>query len=185
MRRKKNTYALVYDIVIIVIGIFFAIVLSNLGFIDFFVSITKDYYILSSFIAGIFFTSAFTLAPSSVALASIAEKAPIPQVALWGGLGAMCGDLILFFFIRDRFYNDIVNSIKPKTIKHILRSFHFGFLKWIAPIVGALIIASPLPDEFGIALLSMSKVKTAVLMPVSFIMNALGIYLLITFASFI
>ena len=97
----------------------------------------------------------------------------------------MCGDLILFFFIRDRFYNDIVNSIKPKTIKHILRSFHFGFLKWIAPIVGALIIASPLPDEFGIALLSMSKVKTAVLMPVSFIMNALGIYLLITFASFI
>ncbi len=180
MRIRKNAYALLYDIIIISIGILLAIILSKFGFIDLFVSITKDYYILSSFIAGIFFTSAFTLAPSSIALAHIGVQAPIFSVALWGGLGAMFGDLILFFFIRDRLYKDIINTVKPRTVKHIMRSFHFGFLKWISPIIGAFIIASPLPDEFGIALLGMSKIKIAVLVPVSLAMNMLGIYLLLT-----
>ena len=74
-----------------------------------------------------------------------------------------------------------MNTIKPSKLRHIMHSFHFGFLKWLSPIIGALIIASPLPDEFGIAFLGMSKVKTAVLMPISFFMNLIGIYALIAF----
>jgi hypothetical protein len=183
MRIKKNAYSLIYDIVIIAIGILLAVILSKLGIIDFIVFSFDGYYAIASFVAGIFFTSAFTLAPSSIALSRIASHSPFMEVAIWGGLGAMCGDLILFFFIRDRFYDDLVKTMKPKTMKHILRSLHFGFLKWISPLLGAFIIASPLPDELGIALLGMSKVKTAILMPISFIMNVLGIYLLIIFAS--
>lgn len=186
MRRKGNSAAaLINDIVFIAIGIAIAILLSKLGFIDSFVYAVRDYYALASFIAGIFFTSAFTLAPSSVALAGIAEHAPIPGVALWGGLGAMCGDLVLFLFIRDRFYDDLLKAVRPKTVKHILHSLHFGFLRWLSPLIGAFVIASPLPDELGVAILGMSKVKTVVLMPLSFIMNTIGIYAFVSFASFI
>ena len=184
-RKKKNGYALVYDLVIISIGIIVAIILSKVGIIDSAVYLLKDYAIIASFITGIFFTSAFTLAPASIALVNISEHSTIHSVALWGALGAMCGDLILFFFIRDRFYADIVNMIKPSKVKHILHSFHFGFLKWLSPVIGALIIASPVPDEFGIVLLGMSKVRVSLLMPITFIMNALGIYLLIGFANLI
>lgn len=181
--RKKNGYALLYDIIIIALGIAVAIVLSKIGAIDAVIGVLKDYSILACFIAGIFFTSTFTIAPASVAIVHLAAEIPLPALAFWGALGAVCGDLVLFYFIRDRFAKDIMSAVKPSTIKHILHSFHFGFLKWLAPVLGALIIASPLPDEFGISLLGMSKVKTSVLIPVSFAMNYLGIYLLSGFAN--
>lgn len=183
---KKNSTrdgsALMHDVVMIAFGIAIAVILSKVGVIDFLVSSFKDYYIVASFVAGIFFTSAFTLAPASIALVHIAQSSPIHGVALWGGLGAMCGDLILFFFIRDRFAGDLMKAIKPSTLRYLLRSLHFGFLKWLSPVLGALIIASPLPDEFGITLLGMSKVRLIVLMPVALVMNMLGIYLLIQFS---
>ncbi len=179
---KKNAYALIHDIVMIAIGIAIAIFLSKIGAIDILVNALRDYYIFASFFAGIFFTSAFTLAPASISLIHIAQSAPAHSVIFWGGLGAMCGDMILLFFIKDRFAKDIMSAIKPSKMRHILRSFHFGFLKWLSPILGALIIASPLPDEFGIALLGLSKVKLGVLIPITLLMNMLGIYLLIQFS---
>jgi hypothetical protein len=149
------------------------------------IALLKDYYVVASFIAGVFFTSAFTLAPASIALVKLAEQAPLPWVALWGGLGAMCGDLILFFFIRDRFAEDLKHVVSKKLARSFMHTFHFGFLKWLSPVLGALLIASPLPDELGVSLMGMSKVRTAVLMPVSFVMNVLGIYLIVKVAGLI
>jgi hypothetical protein len=134
-------------------------------------------------VSGIFFTSAFTIAPASVALSHLAStSASIGIVAFWGALGAMCGDLMLFFFIRDRFADDLIASVKPSFAKHVLHSFHLGFLKWLSPLIGAAIIASPLPDELGLTLMGLSKTRVAVLLPVSFVMNMIGIYGLVWFA---
>lgn len=183
--RKKNGYALVVDVMIIATGIAVAVFLSKVGFIDSIISLFKEYYILAAFFTGIFFTSAFTIAPASIALIHLAEKFPLPSLALWGGLGAMCGDLILFLFIRDRFAEDLKRVIKPSRMKHILGSMHFGFMKWLSPVLGALIIASPLPDEFGILLLGMSKTRVVLLLPIAFIMNVIGIYLIVAFSQFL
>lgn len=182
---KKNGYALVRDVVMISVGILIAIVLTKLGFINVIVSWFSDYYYISSFLAGVFFTSIFTLAPASITLVHVAQSAPISGVVIFGGLGAMCGDLILFLFIRDHFAEHLKKVIKPRHIKFMLKSLHFGFMRWLSPIIGALIIASPLPDEFGITLLGMTKVKTVFLMPIAFLMNMLGIYLLIYFSNFL
>ena len=184
-RVRKSTYALVEDIIFIIIGIAIAIFLTETGLLSLFLSSFNNYNIFASFFVGIFFTSVFTLAPASIALANIAAESSVPSVALWGAVGAMCGDLILFFFIRDRFYVDIINVMKPSKVKKILHSFHFGFLKWLSPILGSIIIASPLPDELAISLLGMSKIKATVLMPIAFIGNYVGIYLLALFANFI
>ncbi len=181
-KQKKNAYALVRDVVMIAIGIALALILSKIGFIDYVVSFFKDYYVVSSFIAGMFFTSVFTIAPASVTLIHIAQNSPTSGVVFWGGLGAMVGDLILFLFIKDRFADHLKKSFKTSTVKHFMKSLHFGFMRWLSPVIGALIIASPLPDEFGITLLGMSKVKTIVLIPITFFMNMLGIYLLIEFS---
>ncbi len=180
--QKKNAYALVRDVVMIAIGIAVALILSKLGLIDYIVSLFKDYYVISSFLAGMFFTSVFTLAPASITLIHIAENSPIAGVVFWGGVGAMVGDLILFLFIKDRFAEHLKRTFKPSTVKYFMKSLHFGFMRWLSPIIGALLIASPLPDEFGITLLGMSKVKTVVLVPITFGMNMIGIYLLIIFS---
>ncbi len=184
-RQRKNAFALLRDVVMISIGIIIAILLSKLGIIDSVLSVFRDYYIVASFISGMFFTSIFTLAPASIALVHISETAPMVGVFFWGGLGAMFGDLILFLFIRDRFADDLKKVFRPSSTKYLLKSLHFGFMRWLSPVIGAIIIASPLPDEFGITLLGMSKMKVIVLMPIAFVMNMLGIYLLIEFSHFL
>ncbi len=184
-RQKKNAYALVYDIVIIAAGIAITFFLSRAGVVDEMIVAFTNHTILASFLAGIFFTSTFTIAPASVAIAHIAEHAPIPQVALWGALGAVVGDLILFLFIKDRFTDDLMSLVKPSTKRHILNSFHVGFMKWISPIIGTIIIASPLPDEFAVSILGMSKIKISLLIPLSFVGNVIGIYFIIGFANLI
>lgn len=182
LRRKKARNDLMKDFLFIFIGAILALALSYSGIIGGVIKLLGNTAI-ASFVSGIFWTSIFTIAPASVAFAHIAEYAPSIAVALWGGLGAMCGDLVLFFFIRDRFANDLIDSIKPKVAKHILNSFHLGFMKWLSPLLGALIIASPLPDELALTLMGLSKVRVAILIPVSFVMNTLGIYLIIWFSG--
>ena len=184
MTSARARAELTKDLILIVIGFGCALFLSKAGILDDIISVLGG-GVVASFFAGIFFTSAFTLGPATVALTHIASYTPISVVALWGGLGALCGDLVLFFFIRDRFTDDLMRALKPSFVKHLMRSLHFGFLKWLSPVIGALIIASPLPDELGVALMGLSKTRLAVLVPVSFTMNMLGIYLVGWFANLI
>lgn len=183
MRLKKARKELIKDILFVLIGAVVAIILSRFGFIDWFVNIIGN-QVFSSFFAGLFFTSIFTIAPSSVALVNI-TNASMLTVAFWGALGALCGDLILFYFIRDRFAENLVASIRPSVTRYILSSFHLGFMKWLSPVLGALIIASPLPDELGLTLLGISKTRISILIPISFVMNFIGIIALLYFASVI
>lgn len=182
MRKKNSQHELTKDIIFIVIGAVVALILSDLGIIGHIVSLFGSTEV-ASFVAGMFFTSVFTIAPASIALGNIATHGAGHVVALWGALGAVCGDLILFYFIRDRFSDDFMNSFGSVFMKHVARSFHVGFFKWISPLAGALIIASPLPDELGITLLGFSKTRTMTLIPISFIGNILGIYLIIWFGT--
>ncbi|MEK7574912.1 MAG: hypothetical protein AAB511_01655 [Patescibacteria group bacterium] len=175
MKRKLR---LEKDLVVIILSIVAAYALVHLGVINNFLTATQEFRILGSFIAGVFFTSAFTIAPASVALAGLALGGPLFVVAFWGALGALCGDLILFFFIRDMFADDLMKSLRGFANRHFFSSFHLGFLKWFSPLIGGLIIASPLPDELGLTLMGLSKTRLAVLIPVSFVFNYIGILLL-------
>lgn len=132
-------------------------------------------HLIGNFVAGIFFTSSFTIAPAAVVLGQFSQTTPLLAVALVGAAGALLGDLILFFFIRDRVAEDIrklLNTPKLKRLRHI---FRLRFFRFLTPFIGAIIIASPLPDELGLALLGISRAPVALLVPVSFSMNFLGI----------
>jgi len=56
------------------------------------------------------------------------------------------------------------------------------FFTWLIPIAGAFIIASPLPDEIGISLMGLSKVKNWHFILITFLLNAIGIFLVVTLA---
>jgi hypothetical protein len=107
---------------------------------------------------------------------------PIWAVVLIGGLGAVIGDYIIFRFIRDRVTDDVEFLVK-KSVRHEWSLiFKKRLFRWLGPFIGALIIASPFPDEFGIALMGMAKLKDRIFLPLSFTFNALGI-LVIWFVS--
>lgn len=179
----KYTKRLQKDFVIILISILIAYALVYLGIVELLISQVKGFNILGSFIAGIFFTSVFTIAPASVALAGLINGGSLFSVAFWGAIGALFGDLLLFFFIKDVFAEDLLRFARSFWRKHFLGSFHFGFLKWLSPILGGFIIASPLPDELGLALMGLSKTRLLVLVPISFVCNFIGILALAFVAS--
>jgi hypothetical protein len=170
------------DFFIMIASIVFAVLLVETGILTNVLS-APQFKVLGSFIAGIFFTSAFTMAPAAIALGQSAEAYSPFWVALYGSMGALVGDLILLFLIRDSLNEDITALIKKMHIKKYLRGHHFGFLKWLSPLLGAVIIASPLPDEMGIALLGVSKIKMRYVVPISFVMNYIGILLIIGIAG--
>ncbi len=170
------------DLINVGVSVLIAWFLISSGALSHFLADTDTGRIFESFVVGIFFTSAFTLAPSAIFLGELSHHISPFTVALFGALGAMCGDLILFLYIRDRLADDIKAMFPKRAVRHFLNSFHLGFWKWLAPVLGALIIASPLPDEFGLSLLGLSRTRLAVLMPVAFVMNFLGILLVASVA---
>ena len=180
--RSQARRELAKDLLLIAVGAIIALFLSYSGIIGGIVGLIGN-TALSSFVSGVFFTSAFTIAPAAVALGSISLNGDPLTIAIWGAFGAMCGDLILFLYIRDRFDDDLVRSMKPSLARHFMHSLHFGFMKWLAPLVGALIIFSPLPDEMGLTLMGLSKTKVVILAPLSLVTNFLAIYGLVWFAQ--
>jgi hypothetical protein len=178
-KHKHSPQKIRRDLFLVVLSIIFAAVILQTGILEFFLNSTQQIEMLGSFIAGIFFTSVFTIAPASVAIAKLAATVPPLTLAFFGAFGAMIGDLIIFLFIRDSLADDIMSLIHIPEYRKVRHVFRMRMFRWVVPLIGALIIVSPLPDELGLAMMGMSKVRTSVMLPVTFILNFIAILLVI------
>lgn len=133
-----------------------------------------------AFIAGILFVSTFTVALGSVILLLLVESLSPLEIGLIAGLGAVVGDTVIFQFIRNKGLADEIKHLFEyfggDKISHLL---HTKYFSWTLPVVGALIIASPLPDELGVGLMGISKMKMAQFLLISFLLNSVGIFLVV------
>lgn len=163
------------DLFIITFSIIIAIVLVKTNAIINLIDSAKEYEIIASFIAGIFYTSIFTVAPASVTIIEIAQKSNPFLIAFVSGFGALLGDYIIFKYIKDNISGYIVSIARKIRHESILESkiFSFSF-----SLIGAVIVASPLPDEIGLALMGITKMKTAYFVPISYLLNFIGILVL-------
>lgn len=175
IKYQKAMHHLEWDAVILLLSIVAAVVLAHLGVFAHILTLAQGFQIASSFIAGIFFTSMFTVGISSVAFVEIAQNGNATAIALAGAVGAVFGDMVLFIFIRDNLSTDLKEILKKASYKKFIAHFHGGVFRWLSPLVGALVIASPLPDELGLTLMGMSKMRSIFMIPITFVMNFLGI----------
>ena len=136
-----------------------------------------------AFLAGIFFVSTFTVAPASVILFYLVKELDPLGVIISAGIGAMFGDYIIFRFFKDKVFEELKPIFTKLGGSHISRLFSTPYFAWLAPVFGAIIIASPFPDEIGIGLLGIAKLKNWQFLTLSFILNSLGIFLIISFAN--
>ncbi|OGN00016.1 MAG: hypothetical protein A3B91_03395 [Candidatus Yanofskybacteria bacterium RIFCSPHIGHO2_02_FULL_41_29] len=166
---------LIRDMAIVILSILIAIILAETGALESLITSTQEVRFIGSFIAGILFVSVFTAAPATIALGEIAQSNSVITVALIGGLGALIGDLLIFRFVKDKLSEDLLNLIKTSKSERLTSMTKIKGLKWVVPLIGALIIASPLPDEIGIAMLGLSKMKNSLFIPLSFALNSAGI----------
>ncbi len=172
---NKQTKHLSYDLLIVTVSIVCAIFLVEEGFVSSVVTSLGNLGWLGIIIAGSFFTSIFTTAPAIAILGTFAMTTSLPELVILGAFGAMCGDYIIFRFVKDRVsgdFNYILSFAKGNRLAAIFRTKLFRFF---VPFIGALIIASPFPDEIGVAMIGASKVRGRVFFCLSFVANALGI----------
>ncbi len=163
------------DSAIIILSIILAIAISRLDLLEKLLSISENIRIVGSFVGGLFFTSIFTTAPAIVFLGKISQIEPILIVALIGAIGAVCGDLLIFYLFRDHVAGDLeglMKRVKNNPFQLLIANSSF---RWISILIGAFIIASPLPDELGIAMMGISRLKLNVFIPISLTFNFLGI----------
>lgn len=148
-------------------------------------SISKvgDWGYFGAFIAGIFFVSTFTVAPSILVVYYLARVLNPWEVALFAGMGAMIGDVFIFNFLRDGFFDEIrpLFSFFKKPL--LARIFNSPYFAWLVPLAGAVIIASPFPDEIGIGLMGLSKIKRWQFLVLSFLLNFAGLFLIASLAN--
>ena len=177
MKIQHKYQELFRDIALLIASIAAAAWFARSGFAETWMLALAAYVPLASFVAGFFFTSLFTLAPASIALAALGEFNPHVWVAFWGAAGAVVGDLLLFLFVRDHISDNLEAFFSGRRFAKLRKLFRRPFLHWLLPVSGALVIASPLPDELGLAMMGISRISMATFVPISYAMNFLGILL--------
>ncbi len=120
-------------------------------------------------VAGALYGLSLTSATATVVFANIPETFNPVLIALLGGFGAMLYDVGVFGLTRRRSVHDRVQGL-------IDRFHHHPRLpRWASYLIGAVLIASPLPDELGAIFFGTSAVPVRVFLALSFALNTLGI----------
>lgn len=174
------------NLTIFFLSIFFAIFLSGFEIFQNFLLSLGNLGYFGAFLAGALFVSTFTVATGVLMLFTLAEKLSPLEIGLIAGLGAVFCDFIIFRFVKDDLVKEIhliYNHIDKDD--HLLKLLYSKYFSWTLPVIGAIIIASPFPDEIGVSLMGISKMKTYEFLIMSFVFNAIGIFLVVSASSLV
>jgi hypothetical protein len=171
------------NIILFVLGLALSIILSQFKFFHTFLTHLGQFGYLSAFIAGLLFTSTFTVATGGLILLTLSGILNPILLIIFAGLGAVTCDVLIFKFVKNEVSQEIApvyqNFINHSHFKKILHTKYFG---WTLPVLGTLIIASPLPDELGVSLMGISNLTIEKFIIISVISHTIGISSLV-FAS--
>lgn len=173
------------DVVIVILTILLATYFYESGALESFLRATEDLGIIRIFVAGLFFTSIFTTAFSiSIFIALGSTHDPV-FVALIGGFGALLGDYIIFRFLKESISDDVEFVLSHTGFNRVKHALRMKSMRWLLTAIGALIIASPFPNEIGLAMLGVSGMSHKVFLPISYVLNVFGIFILVSVGALI
>jgi hypothetical protein len=128
-----------------------------------------------AFFAGVIFVFTFGAPIAAVILLILAQKLPLLNLLLFAGFGAVLSDFTLFRNFKDGIAEEVeplYKTVGKSHIKTLLRTKHFRMLD---PVVGGLLILTPLPHEIGMRLIGIHKLKNYDFIMVSAVINIVGI----------
>lgn len=175
--RYKNT-------ILFVLSLLITVLLSRYEPFHIFLLSLGDLGYIGAFFAGLLFVSSFTIATGALLLLVLAERLSLLEITIIAGLGGVVGNMVIFRFVKDTLVAEITPLYNKYGGLHLTALLHSKYFSWALPVLGALIIASPLPDELGVSLLGLSKMKTYKFLIISFIFNAIGIFFIVVASKF-
>ena len=188
-----------HNLILFIISLFFAYyILRYKPIVNFIQNLTYLGY-LAALALGMLFTYALTSVPASAALYNLGSQFNPLLIAFIGAFGSVISDYLIFRFVRDKLIDEIkllseeVNRVTrpvsdlflPKNLLVILWKSVSRSKVWktIIPVIAGFIIASPLPDELGVALFGASKFEPKKFVIISYFLNFLGILAISYFGS--
>ncbi len=124
-------------------------------------------------IAGLLYAEGLTAPTATLIFVQMPDSLNEFGLAVFGGIGALVYDLEIFVLFRRASHTNFIETIKARlTGRHSLP-------RWLLLLAGAIILASPLPDEMAAGLLGLSTIKVQWFLAASFILNTLGILAII------
>jgi len=166
------------NITLLIVSLAATVFLLSNGFLDHLTTGLGTLGYLGVFVTGFFFVSTFTIAPAAAILFQFAQILDPLPVAVIGGLGAAIGDYIAYRFIRDRLFAELNPLLRALHLYRQINILHSRYFAWLAPVIGAAIVASPLPDEIGLSLLGLKKINFSRFIVLAFLLNSLGMYII-------
>lgn len=179
MQHSRNHYP---HLVSIGLSYIAAILLFSFLGPDFFEGLIKPFGLIGVFVAGALYTYSFTASIGALILISIAGDYAPGTIAVIGGIGSLMSDVAIFTFIRNDFKKEIAQITRTPAMR-VLSGMLIFKARWFRDAVGAAVLASPLPDEIGIAIMASTRIEQGVFTMLAFIADMIGIYLLVSAAS--
>ena len=149
------------------------------GLLEQIISSLGEFGIIGTLISGMFFGYGFTAIPATASLIFFTKTINFIVIAFIGAIGTMIGDLLIFHLFKDSLPDEIENLVNRSVIEKLQKSK----AKWLVPGIAAFFIASPLPDEIGVALLGMTKYDGNKFMLVTFTLNFIGLLIITGIAA--
>ena len=84
--------------------------------------------------------------------------------------------------LKDEVFEEIRPIFRKLGDHPLLRILSTPYFAWILPVLGAFIIASPFPDEVGIGLMGIARMKNWQFLLLTFMLNSAGIFFIVTLA---
>ncbi|MBI2546686.1 hypothetical protein HYV81_05915 [Candidatus Woesearchaeota archaeon] len=141
------------------------------------------------FIAGLLSVFSFT-APIAVAFFLLAgSEVNIYAATVVAATGALLADMFIFEFVKLALLSEINHLAGRQPLFWILAQFKrlpYSLRKQLSILVACIFIASPLPDEIGVALLAaFTRIHEKAFALLSFFLNAAGLFVIFYIAQHI
>lgn len=149
---------------------------------EFFHSLVAPLGIGGLFIVGMMYSYSFTLSLGALLLPAFLDQYSPLVIAIFGGLGGTFADLTMFQLVKNNLKQEMKALGKTNFMKAI-RKLPFMKFDWFRDVLGAILIASPLPDEIGIAVMASAHLSENAFRLIALVANVVGIYLLVTAAA--
>lgn len=139
---------------------------------------------VGAFIGGALSVSLFTTAPAVVVLVDMAAQPSLQllPLAIAATVGTVVGDAIILRFLENKMTVELRPLIRRLKIDVLVAHLRRSRLRWVLILAGAIVLASPLPDEAGLALMSISKLGRHHVLLICLVLNFIGVWLLMAAA---
>ncbi len=139
---------------------------------------------IGTFIAGLLYPYSFTSAAGTALLLILSKEQTLFYAGMIASVGALISDMAIFYFVKYGFSDEVKRLSKEKAVQAFGKLIPESLRKYLLAGFASILIASPLPTEIGIMLMtSVKKITTKKFAVLVYILHVTAIFTILLIGS--